>query len=65
MKMFSSRDFWQAEQRTDQTNLLASLGVLLVGHVSALEYRADDGQPLPCFQLRCEGQQTRMLHRQV
>lgn len=45
--------------------LFSSLSITVPGHVGSLQDWADNGEPLPCFQLCSEGKQTRMFHCQV
>lgn len=55
----------QSRRLNKLTNLLSSLGIIAPGHEGSLQDRADDGQSLSCFELRSEGQETRVFHRQV
>lgn len=56
---------WNEETSAEMTNLLSSLSIAAPGHECPLQDWADDGQSLSCLQLRREGQETRVLHRQV
>lgn len=54
--MYSEVKADESERLNKLRNLLSFLGLVPSGHVCSLQDGADDGQPLPRFELRGEGQ---------